>query len=430
MKNIKIWIVITTIIIIIITIVLLYIVKNYLAEQQRIETGIDNEDELIVNIDIVDKKIKYVDDRNEYFAVEKCIQKYLQKIVVQDKEAVYNLLDSKYIEENNIDIDNVLENIEENGKYEDEIILSINDMYTIKNENDLCVYFVYGEIAETYESDFKNFYIMVRLDKTNDSFSILPHYYMQKHGYLNLDIGYEVNEEFTSIEKNDYNEYTYEIIDDEDMATAYYYNYINKMQYNTLKAYETLDAQYKEKRFTTFDKFNEYVKNTTYIRMNSYTVKEYEDYKQYICEDVYGREYIFKETDIMQYTAILDSYTLENETQRQAYAKNSNQNRALYNIDKFFRMLNMQDYDTAYSILDESFKENNFRTQQDFENYIKQNVFKYNKVTYKEYSNKISSLHIYNIEISDFTEQTQTNKNITVIVKLLEDMNFAISFEI
>lgn len=430
MKNIKIYIFITIIIIILIIISMLYIINKVWDEEEVRENWIDSEEELIVNIDIIDRQIKYVDNRNEYFAVKTCIQKYLQNIIVQNSEVLYNLLDKDFISKNNITVENVLENIDENGKYYDEIILEIDEMYTIKNENDLAVYFIYGKIAETYEEEFQDFYIMVRLDKTNDTFSILPRKYMQENNYLELKINDEVQANFESIEKNTDNEYMYENIDDEEMSKNYFYDYINKMKYETQKAYEMLNEEYKQKRFQTFEKFNEYAQNMDTIRIDTYSVKKVDNYTQYVCKDVYGREYIFIETAIMQYTAILDNYTIENSTIRQAYAKDSDKDRALYNIDKFFQMLNMQDYETAYSVLDDSFKQNYFQTQADFENYMKQNIFKYNKVTYKQYSNKISSLHIYNVEVSDLTGITDGSKPFTIIVKLLDDMNFKLSFEV
>lgn len=429
MKNIKIYILIVIIIIIIIIASMIFIINKLWDKEEILQNEIDDKEELIVNIDIINKEIKYVDERNEYFAVQTCVQKYLQNIFVEDEQILYNILDKAYINENNITIANVLENIDESRKYQEEIVLDIDKMYTIKNQNDLCVYFIYGKIGESYENLQQDFYVMVRFDKTNDTFSIYPYKYMKKHNYLNLQINDTIEEEFTSIEKNDNNHYQYQIIDDEEISKEYFYNYINKMKYNTKKAYEMLDKEYKEKRFDTFEKFDKYIKNMDFIRIDTYAIKKEDGYTQYICKDVYGREYIFKETAIMQYTVMMDTYTLDNDTIRSKYASDSNRNRALYNIDKFIQMLNMQDYESAYKVLDNSFKENNFKTQQEFENYMKQHTFKYNEVTYNQYSNKISSLHTYDIQLTDISKQSQEVYNITITVKLLEDTKFSLSFE-
>ena len=57
-------------------------------------------------------------------------------------------------------------------------------------------------------------------------------------------------------------------------------------------------------------------------------------------------------------------------------------------------------------------------------------VLKNNKVKYKTYSDQIGSLLIYGITLTDSTKESDKEVNCNIIMKLLEDTNFVMSFEI
>ena len=210
-------------------------------------------------------------------------------------------------------------------------------------------------------------------------------------------------------------------------------HYLSLLRCNTQKAYELLEKEYKEARYKNYSDFEKYAQGLKEERiyLESYTKKYNDDDSiEYICKDGYDRVYIFKEKSVMEYTVQLDDYTLENKEFREKYTRESNKNRGILNIDKFFKMLNMQDYTSTYNLLDDNFKQNYFNTQADFENYMKQRSFKYNKVTYNKYSNKIDSVHVYEIMLTDRTEESEVSYDYTFIIKLGDDINFTVSFNV
>ena len=210
-------------------------------------------------------------------------------------------------------------------------------------------------------------------------------------------------------------------------------NYSNMLENNPERAYELLDDDYKRAKFNNYQAFENLIKQgiANGMELDTYS-KEYDENGKvkYICKNVYGITITFKETAIMEYTVELDDYTIESKEFTQKYESSKNQDKGIINIDKFFEMINMQDYASAYNLLDETFKGTYFKTQADFENFVKQYMFRYNKIKYKTYSDQIGSLLIYGITLTDSTRESDKEVNCNIIMKLLEGTNFVMSFEI
>jgi len=236
------------------------------------------------------------------------------------------------------------------------------------------------------------------------------------------------------IENLEYNSIEYIHVTDKQMAQKYFTNYIQLITNNSKQAYTLLEEKYQTIKFNTYEMYNEYIKNNiSYLKqatLKSISIKDDNSHKVYTCKDQYGNVYVFKETTVMEYTVQLDDYTLENETFNEKYKQVQERDKGILNIDKFFKMINMQDYASAYALLDENFKQNYFKTQTDFENYMKNKVFRYNKVDYKEYSNKITDIYTYKIVLTDITGESQNEVEFNIIIKLLEGTNFVMSFQV
>ena len=231
-----------------------------------------------------------------------------------------------------------------------------------------------------------------------------------------------------------YNAVSYMSVSDAQMSVIYFNMYKEKLLNSHEEAYNLLDEEYKEKRFDKIDNFKAYIqKNTEYINnmyLVDYTCTKNDNYNIYNLKDQYGNVYVLKETAMMEYTVELDNYTIDNEQFNKEYENSTYKDKGILNIDKFFRMINMQDYKTAYSKLDENFKQNYFKTQSDFENYIKTKCFKYNKVTYKEYSNKMTDIYIYKVVLTDITKSNESQVEFNIVMKLLEGTDFVMSFAV
>ena len=231
-----------------------------------------------------------------------------------------------------------------------------------------------------------------------------------------------------------YNAVSYMSVSDAQMSVIYFNMYKEKLLNSHEEAYNLLDEEYKEKRFDKIDNFKEYIENNKEYITDMYLV----DYKLikndncniYNLKDQYGNVYVLKETAMMEYTVQLDNYTIDNEEFNKEYQNSTYKNKEILNIDKFFKMINMQDYKTAYYKLYENFKQNYFKTQSDFEKYIKTKCFKYNKVTYKEYSNKMSDIYTYKVVLTDITKSNESQVEFNIVIKMLEGTDFVMSFAV
>lgn len=248
------------------------------------------------------------------------------------------------------------------------------------------------------------------------------------------DISYIQGPLKQQIDDLEYNSIEYIHVTDKQMAEKYFTSYIQLMINNLEQSYTLLEKEYQTERFSTYEMYNKYIQNNIlYLKqakLESVSIKDYDSYKKYTCKDQYGKVYVFKETAVMEYTVQLDDYTLENDAFNKKYEEANSRDKGLLNVDKFFKMINMQDYTSAYSVLDDSFKQNYFKTQTNFENYMKNKVFRYNKVDYKEYSNKITDIYTYKVVLTDLTEENTNEVEFNIVMKLLEGTNFVMSFEV
>ena len=94
------------------------------------------------------------------------------------------------------------------------------------------------------------------------------------------------------------------------------------------------------------------------------------------------------------------------------------------NIQKVFDAINNEDYEYVYNKLDNTFKQTNFKTVQEFKNYIIQN-FSGKQLKYGECQQQ-GSLYIFNITITEGTKQT----NKRVIMQLKDGTDFVMSFNV
>ena len=73
-------------------------------------------------------------------------------------------------------------------------------------------------------------------------------------------------------------------------------------------------------------------------------------------------------------------------------------------------MINNLDYKVAYEKLDSNFRNTYFKTVEEFENYMKNHVFRYN--------------------IFDATYENETEIEFNIVMKLLDNADFVMSFEV
>ena len=340
-------------------------------------------------------------------------------------EILLDFLSKKYIEANNITVDNVLDKIPNNGKVDFKALHMLRVLNYEKEQ-----YAVYGIETSTNDGIEEDVYFIVDVDKNTDNgiFAITP---IEKNKYTKLeDIPLNINE--VSIEKNDNNNFSYTTITDRELTQKYFSYYKSLMLNNPEKAYEMLDEEYRNKRFGSVDDFKSYIdKNREDIE--DYVAKEYgvnslTDGTEYICQDQYNHSYTFKETSIMQFTAKLDNYTIESDETKQKYQDAKEEKKVAMNIDKWITMLNSKDYKTAFEVLDETFRNQYFQNVDEFEEYMKYTFPTYMGVELMEYS-KESGVSIQRVIIYDSSGEEKWSKSETIIMQLTDD-GFKMSFRI
>lgn len=401
----------------------------------------------------IDSKLKRVSIRNNFYVVKNCINKFYTnyagiyeletdnyiideeaKASIEDEqkqnaEIIYNMLDPQYIEFKGITKDNILTKLQKMNTS----IINITNMYVSEKTTNIAIYIAQGTLREKQTGKVTTFQIMLKVDSFNRTFTIFLQDYINAT-YKDLKLGNDLEIEFTkNIEKNTNNTYDFKNISDEEYAIELFNQYKEEIIYSPELVYNNLDAEYKNKRFESLEKFKEYARNN--VRKNVIMqIKQYqkiakEDSTQYVCIDQNGNNYIFKETDTMKYTLILDTYTLELPEFKEKYMAAEENEKVLYNIQKVFEAINSGDYKYVYNKLDNTFKANYFKTQADFENYIKQRLYTNNKASYGDYQ-KNGEVYVYNIQITD---GDKVNKNIItkkIVMQLKEGTDFVMSFNV
>lgn len=431
---------IIAIIIIVICVIMLMVINKYFnTDNHKYET--DFEQQVLYE---TDEEIKLLDNKNKYFVVEKIVSEITSYIKETNGDMEY---DTTLIEEETAKaafqkegvqiINYMLDNEYKNSmKSTDDIIINmakkytnyqsiIDKVYIYDKSANIDIYIAYAFIGS------EEFNIIIKTDSENNTFSIFLNDYLEKYNYSKNMQTKNIKISESNIEKNDYNQFKYINISENQMPKYYLNNYIKLIKSNTKLAYNLLDEQYKQKRFPTFNEFDTYTQGKEYMQgaISKYKIIKKDDYTIYVCEDTYGNVYIFKETTLMDYTVQLDNYTIENEELIEEYEKLKTVDKGAENARKFFEMLNMKDYKSAYEKLDNTFKNNNFATLQMFENYIKQRIYNNNIINIESYTIIDSDTYTYKVNIQNALNTEEQHEH-NVIIKLLEGIDFTMSFQI
>ena len=379
------------------------------------------EEDNLSNIKSDGNLISKVESYTKYYTVTNIIASYYGKIGEKDEEAIYNILYKEY----------------SNKKLVEEEIKKINStnpvfyvkvMY-VQTDGDLYIYYVYGRLKEYLDSEeSQKVYLKVYIDNNTLAYSILP---INEEVYQNA-ISKEENSDLCEIESNDYNKFSYMQISNTTRATLLFNNYKQIINEDIKEAYNMLDEEYREKKFRNINDYENYIKNNTslkYAVISEFNITENSKYTQYTCLDQYGNYYIFKEKSVMDYKVLLDTYTIDSIQFTEKYDSTNEKGKCVLNIEKIKQALNSGDYSYVYSKLAESFKNNKYKTQQEFENYIKQTIYSNINIEYGDFSNE-GSTYIYDIKITDANNSENQTINMQIIMQLKEDRDFVMSFSI
>ena len=235
------------------------------------------------------------------------------------------------------------------------------------------------------------------------------------------------------IRRNDSNQYIDRKASPEEICKRYFADYQTNLMYDTQYVYDSLEKEYREKRFGSFDDFEKYVqRNLEEMKacyLSKYLVNTYEGYTEYVCKDQYENLYIFKATKPLQFTMTLDTYTLPNEKFTNTYHDSEDQMKVMMNVDKWIQMINNRDYRTAYQFLEENFRKDRFGTVEKFEEYMRTYLPDHYRIDFGTFSDQ-GQIYIQDISLSDMTGKDLETKQKSIIMKLEEDTHFVMSFDV
>lgn len=129
------------------------------------------------------------------------------------------------------------------------------------------------------------------------------------------DILNDTIEDYTYLKNYSSNEYVPVYVTEEDMVKKYLNDYKNNMLNDEEVAYNSLNKEYRDKRFGSLNKYKEYVNNSisisTYsMEVDKYSVSSMSGDKVFNIYDKSGNQYIIREKSIMNYEVYLDEYTV------------------------------------------------------------------------------------------------------------------------
>ena len=397
---------------------------------------------------VIDKKFKKLNNEyNIYFTVNSMLNTYIGyfeningdvdfdtgRIQMTDEEikktmreeglvAIKSLFDIQYDEETKTNDQLIIEeikkykNINGNSKY----TKKIEEIYICNIDENTMLLLVYTKINNV------SFNCMIKIDMENERYSMFWEDFMKKNNYTkNREDETKIDK---NIEKNNYNYCMIVYATNEFIVEQYFQDLKDKMLNNPQELYTMLDEEYKNKRFSNYDTFVTRLNAIKdIINKSDLTKYKFEDNIIKIIDN-YNNMYSFVTSGVMQYKVLLDDYTIEDSEIAKNYNKLSDGNKVNANIEKFFKMINLKDYESAYNILDNEFKKKNYPSLEVFKKYVEKNLFNYSKVTNINSSNKSGNYYITSLDIVNGEKEAIQAKQITVIMQLLEGTNFVMSF--
>ena len=242
-----------------------------------------------------------------------------------------------------------------------------------------------------------------------------------------------IKEDETEILNNGNNNFKYKQISIEETVKMYYEE-INRLELEeTEQMYNKLNEQYKKIRFPTYNDYKVYVEEMKEVIQNSviskYSVEEKDGYREYTLVDNFNNTYIVRAKGVKNYSVLLDNYTIKVDNYSENYSKLSNEEKVRSNVYIFIQMINTKDDTNAYNLLADSFKNNYFKDQKSFEEYMKNNWFSYNLQTNIDIKSEGIN-YICNVTLRDGAGSASNETNKTIIMQLKDNTDFIMSFTV
>lgn len=452
MKKYILWLIVSCIIIVLIILLILLTLstKKEKKEENNNLVGNNNNNNSMENLQTneieekpeeiyLDKQINRVNNVSEYYTTEKCIKSFLIYLKANNQSAIYGISQGNSI----FDISDII-----NGKD-----IQIKEMYSIDND--------YGTTFFTkVRVNGREYNLRIIQDFVNNTFGISG---ISNQEYLNITTGGDVSKysTYTQVPKNEYNNIVYVNLDNAELAEKYLASYVYNARYYPEEAYNSLDEEYRNKKFGNYQNFVAYLTETKKAKqlesLDPKSIKDIssfpneEEYKQYIynleqkgmakydiyekdginyciCVDDYNNYYIFKIINVMNYELMLDTYTIDLPQFIEEYRNATTEEKVILNIKKIFRAINDKDYSYVYNKLDAEYKANNFSNYDTFKSILQNNFFENNTVKFDEFIEE-GQTYKYVLLVTDTQGINANTLRVTIVMTLGLNTEFTIKFE-
>ncbi len=367
------------------------------------------------------ERLQKVSDNDTYFLVQYCLKSFYDE---NDFENIsLDLIDQEAKERLNLNEQNML-NLQNNGFCVDEILQQkINEVESI--------YVVKYRLGET-TGEITNKVVWIRINQNNQVFSIYPYEYLSELQMLDLRdndvIQLENVEDITRNENNQYQSSDI-VTTTEACMKELFRRYKFDLLLDREHLYDTLEEEYRNLKFPDLEDLQQYINtNKADLYLDSiaaYKKENYDTYTQFTGKGQEGDYYIFRCTNLMEYTMFMDNYTVV--TIKDKYNGVLGNSQARYCINRVIQAINNKDYEFVYEKLNPIQKNNYYRNFSDFEEFIHNHFYDENNYEIaEEYLIISTDVYQYEVEIRDANGDDVSYRRLTMAVELKEDTDFVI----
>ena len=277
-------------------------------------------------------------------------------------------------------------------------------------------------------------YFILNIDNSNLTYSIEPIFNVNNINDI------ELNTEELTIEKNRYNTYVEKEYTEENICEQYMTMYKALMLSNTNEAYKYLDNEYRNLKYGSLQEYKDFIISNN-DDINDFEMKAYSiNGNRYVCKDGKDNFYIFNVNKVLDYTVVLDTYTVDLPEFTEKYNKVSAQEKVALNINKVITALNDKDYKYIYNKLADSFKANYFNNEEELKEYLSNKLYDNNEINFGKFSDEGNGIYTYEIELSEISNENEAAQEgkgdnfarikMNVVMQLKEGTDFVMSFSI
>lgn len=175
-----------------------------------------------------------------------------------------------------------------NLSFQADEVYVVSDAYLYK-------YYVRGNFYTNIMDSISEFvragYFVLNYDANNRTFNI---------EVISKNIYEDANDEeyiFEEIDVNDYNRFEYTSLNAKSRALLYFNDFINKLYFETEKAYDLLSSDTRDENFERIDNLNSFIKKYDNIQLIEYSVNG----NEIGIRDNYNNEYIINISSVLKY---------------------------------------------------------------------------------------------------------------------------------